>query len=93
MTIMEQIERFFVENPYCFGICLAIMGIGGLIIAIRDADWLFNMVSGVMYNRHKTDDQVIMYGQKTIRVVLGIISAISILGGIIWFWTYAFHYK
>lgn len=85
----DQIKAFLSENPkYIFLFCLSI-GVGGLVCAIIDADWIFGDVNRACYNLKKIDGWVNFFGRKTARVIAGIISILVILTNALAFFLYA----
>lgn len=90
--IFDDINDFLSVHPYYFGIFFALIGIGLLLSAVYDANWLFGDVNRTTYNMKRIDGWVNFFGRKTARIITGISSIIVILGGIFWFWAYAFYY-
>jgi hypothetical protein len=96
---MEQIKHFFAdlltENPHYLGLFFVLAGIGGLITAITDANWLFGNVNKLDYNLKKYDGWINWFGRKgriAARIHLGVGSVIAILGGLFWFWVYGLYF-
>ena len=90
---MEKIKDFIKENPHYFAIFFLFMGIGGLICAIIDANWLFGNINRLSYNFKTIDGLVNFFGRKTARIVFGGFSIAVIIGGIFWFWAFGYYYK
>lgn len=83
---MDKIDNFFRENPHVFGLLFAVFGLVMLIMAITGAKWLFKKdVSGVTYSLKKIDGWINMFGVKTARIVVGIVSLVIIAAGLFWF--------
>jgi hypothetical protein len=87
---MEKTRIFFADNPHYFGIVFAIFGIVLLLSAVYNANWLFGKdVNSSTYSLKKLDGWINMFGRNTARIVIGIVSMISILAGITWFVLYS----
>jgi len=90
---MEKLKEFITANPQYFGIFFVLFGLLIFISAITDAHWLFGDVNRVSYNLKTIDGWVNFFGRKTARIIAGIISVLTIVGGIVWFWIYGYYYK
>ena len=82
----ERIKQFFTDNPRFFGLFIVFVGVGGLVCAIIDVDWLYGDVNRTTYNLTKIDGWVNFFGRKTARILSGILSVVVILSGLLWFW-------
>ena len=86
---MDRIKNYISDHPEVFGIFFILVGVGLLIAAWMDANWLFGDVNSNTYSLKKLDGWVNMFGRKTARVVAGIMSIIIVLAGVVWFWAYS----
>jgi hypothetical protein len=91
--MLDKVKTFFTENPHFVGIFFALVGVVLLISAIKDANWLFGNVNTLDYNLKKVDGWVNFFGRKAARVIVGFMSILVILAGIVWFWVYSYYYK
>ena len=82
MNIIDKLKSIIAENPHYIGLVVVLVGIGGLISAIANANWLFGDVSGVTYSLKKIDGWVNWFGRKVARIIYGGISVFIILIGI-----------
>jgi hypothetical protein len=81
----EKTKLFLMENPHYLGLFFALIGVGGLICAIVDANWLFGDVNTNTYNLSKIDGWVNFFGRKPARIISGIFSVAVIASGLSWF--------
>ncbi len=81
-NIFDQVREFFTHHPLYFGIFLVIIGIGLLLTAIYDGEWLFGNTR--LYNLQKVDGWVNFFGRKTARIFVGIMAFVLMASGIVW---------
>jgi hypothetical protein len=83
---MEKIQQFLSENPLRSGVLIVAAGILLLLAAVCNWNWLFGDVTPMTYNTGKIDGMVNLFGRKTARIVCGILSVLTIAGGLVWIW-------
>ncbi|MDU1892324.1 MAG: Imm17 family immunity protein [Dysgonomonas sp.] len=87
--MLDNVKAYFEKNPAYFGIVIIALGIVLFISAIKGAKWLFdNEVSGSTYSLGKIDGWINMFGKKTARVIVAILSVVLVVAGVVWIWAY-----
>jgi hypothetical protein len=81
----EKTKMFLLENPHYLGLFFALLGVGGLICAIMDVNWLFGDVNTTTYNLSKIDGWVNFFGRNPARIIFGVFSLVVIIAGLSWF--------
>ena len=81
---MEKIQQFLALHPEWAGVLMISIGVLLLCASIFDWNWIFGNVSATNYNLWKVDGIVNVFGRKTARFVLAILSLAVIAGGITW---------
>jgi hypothetical protein len=83
---MENIQKFLSDNPVYGGVLIFTVGTVLFAACIFDWDWLFGNVNPMTYNTRKIDGLINLFGRKTARIVCGILSFMTIMGGLAWIW-------
>jgi hypothetical protein len=74
---MENIQKYFQENPRNFGVILVLCGIIVFISTLFNAKWLFNN-SPNTYTLKKIDGWINIFGKKSGRIIGFIVSILLI---------------
>lgn len=86
--MMEEASEFFNnlrEHPALAGLVIAGFGLIMLIAAIMDADWLIEGGNGT-FNIAWVSNR---FGRKTAQTLMGILSVIIMLSGLLMYWGYS----
>ncbi|SBW05990.1 immunity 17 family protein [uncultured Dysgonomonas sp.] len=87
-NIFSSIGDIFSNNPAFYGIFIVVLGIIFLLTAIYDAKWIFGNTTS--FNIQKVQGWVNLFGRKTTRIAVGIMSLVLILTGLLITYIYAF---
>ena len=80
----SKLKLFFSENPFIWGILIALLGLFFLLAAIYNWNIIFGDVSRVTYDLRKIDGIINMFGKKTARIFVGAFGILFIAGGLVW---------
>ncbi|MDR2953626.1 MAG: immunity 17 family protein [Prevotella sp.] len=83
--IRETLEEWVKEYPVILPLFCIVLGILLLLACILDWNWIFGDISGSNYDPRKIDGLVNMFGRKTARFLVSILSIFLIVIGVLTF--------
>lgn len=84
--MLEDIHRYLQYNTVWAGVLIIAFGLFMLLASIFNWHFIFGNINESNYNLEKIDGWVNLFGQKTARVVFGMLGVVVIGGGSLWLW-------